>query len=76
MSNPHKVKIEWSYDDSDCETCGGSYAEGAVAWVDDVVVFDKPAVASCFGETNVSEGEVYNAILNYIGYDVESWVEE
>ena len=69
----NKVTIEWSYDNHDCETCGWSASQGAKAWVNGECVFDQVAIAHCFGSTNVSQDEVYQAILNHLGYDFESY---
>ena len=67
----NKVRIEWSYDEHDCETCGWSSSQGAKAWVNDECVFDMPAYAHCYNGTYVSADQVYESVLNYIGYDVE-----
>ena len=66
-----KIKIEWLHDGYDCETCGGSYAEGAKVTIDDQVVLDLEPVAHCFGGTNYDRDEVYHRIFKHLGHEVE-----
>lgn len=56
------IKLEFfeSYDYGDCDTCGGNYDNGLVVKVDGEVVVDSPAVASCFGGSDIQ--------ISYNGY--------
>lgn len=66
----HNVEIEWIYDEHDCDTCGPSFAEGAVVRVDNMVVLEMMPLAHCYSSTSYSQDEVYNALLNRFGFDV------
>ena len=66
------VKIEWLSDYSDCEQCGGNYADGARVWIDGEVVFELIPRASCFGsEHDWSERTVYELIFERLGHTLE-----
>lgn len=56
------VKIEWSTDSWDCETCGRSWEEGAVVWVDDEIILNEPASAHCYDGSGADESEVIRVI--------------
>ena len=66
------IKIEWLYDEIECETCGWSYAEGAVVHIDGEQILCEEAVAHCFGGNTITTQEVYEKILNHLGYKVET----
>jgi hypothetical protein len=66
----HSVEIEWVYDEYDCETCGPSYAEGAIVRVDNVVILEMMPHAHCYSSESYEPEEVYNALLNRFGFDV------
>lgn len=66
-----KLKIEWSYDDHECELCGTSWATGAKVTLDDVVILDAPAVAHCQGSVNVEEGHILYHLCKHLGIEVE-----
>jgi len=63
------IKIEWLSDDTDCETCGCSFAEGALVTVGDETI-DMTPQASCYGGVSYSESQVYAAILKHLGHTV------
>ena len=65
-----KIEIEWISDDTDCETCGSSYAEGAVVKFDDEVVIDMTPCAACYDSTSYTSEEVYAAVLEKLGHEV------
>lgn len=66
-----KIEIEWISDSTDCETCGGSYAEGAVVKIDGEVVIDMTPCAACYDGTSFTSEEVYKALLTHLGHEVE-----
>jgi hypothetical protein len=66
-----KIRIEWTSDNYDCETCGGSWAEGARVYKDGEVWLDLEPLAHCFGGANYPTNEVYNQILRALGHEVE-----
>ena len=66
----HKVQIQWSEDTHECDTCGCSWATGAVVTVDGRVVMNKPALASCWNSIDVDVVDVYKAIIEHLGCEV------
>lgn len=62
------IEIEWLSDDFDCDTCGGSWAEGAIVRFDGEVVIDMTPVAHCYGGDSYSQDMVYTAILEKLGH--------
>ena len=64
------IEIEWLYDSHDCETCGGSYAEGASVRIDSVEAISLKPVAHCFDGDHHNESDVYKAILKHLGHTV------
>lgn len=73
QSQPHaekNIEIEWLSDERDCETCGASWAEGAVVRLNGEVVLDLSPVAACFDETSYSPEVVFGQILAMLGYSV------
>lgn len=66
-----KIEIEWLSDDSDCEVCGMSWAEGARVVIDGEEALLLKPTAGCFGGTTYSEKEVFSAILSHLGHTVE-----
>jgi hypothetical protein len=69
-SSDRIIKIKWLYDDHDCETCGSSYAEGAVININGKEIELEP-LAHCFGGTTYDERKVFETILKELGYTVE-----
>jgi hypothetical protein len=64
------ITIDWLNDEHDCETCGGSYAEGARVLIDKKIAFTLEPVAHCFNGVSYSEWQVYHRLLQHFGYDV------
>lgn len=68
-----KINIEWLWDNHECETCGLSYAEGAVVTIKypdhDEVIEMKP-VAACFDGASFESDEVFKRILKELGHEV------
>ena len=69
-------RIEWKEDSYDCEDCGGSYAYGAIVYLDDKVFIDMSPVAHCYDIVNYDAADVYKAILEKLGYSMEEVVNE
>jgi len=65
-----KIKIKWLLDQHDCETCGSSYATGAQVQVGDTSLLFEPS-ASCFVDDSWTEVQVYEKILEHLGYTLE-----
>lgn len=66
-----KIKIVRSYDDSDCDTCGSSYAEGFEVTVDGEPFGDYAPVAHCYGGSDYSIEQVFVDLLEHFGHKVE-----
>lgn len=66
-----KIAIKWLYDTHHCETCGCSYAEGAIVEFDGVVAIDLTPTAHCFGGAHYSQDEVFRRILSELGHETE-----
>lgn len=65
-----KIKITWLEDYHDCETCGSSYAVGAMVEMGDMTISMQP-VAHCYESQNHYPDDVYKFILSELGYEVE-----
>lgn len=65
------VKIDWLWDDNDCDTCGVNCAGGARVTLNGVPLLELTPVASCFGGEDWSTADVYRLILEKLGYQVE-----
>lgn len=65
-----KIKIEWLDDSSNCETCGMSYAEGAIVSFDGEVVIELVPHAACYDGNSYSEDQVYRKIIEQLGHEV------
>lgn len=67
------IQIEWLSDYSDCETCGGNYADGARVTIDGVTIeklYLEP-VAHCYGGTHYDREDVFKRIIEHLGHIVE-----
>lgn len=66
-----RIEIEWLEDSSDCETCGPSYADGAIVKIDGAVALDMTPVAGCLNGSGHDSREVLMAVLRHLGHTVE-----
>lgn len=64
------IKIIWTSDDHECETCGTSWADGATVWIDGRKALELKPVAHCLGGAHYSERDVFTAILFWLGHTV------
>lgn len=64
------LEIKWLSDDSDCDTCGSSYADGARVTLNGEPLLELTPVASCLGGAHWSEADVYRKIIEKLGYQV------
>lgn len=69
----NQIKIEWLSDSSDCDTCGISWADGAVVTFPNGDVLDFTPSARCCGGTHYERDDVYKAILTHLGYTVKEF---
>lgn len=69
-----KISIKWLTDDTDCETCGISYAEGASVTIthengaSENLEFEP--IAHCFDGMNFDKHDVYSAVLRHLGWEI------
>ena len=69
----NKLKIEWLHDNHDCETCGLTFAVGVKAYLNEVLIVDKPAVAHCYSGSG-SDAELAGVLaiaLEKLGVQIE-----
>lgn len=64
------VEITWTEDYHDCETCGGSQADGAVIKIDGEEVATLVPFAHCFNEDSWDAPEVFATLLSKMGIRV------
>ena len=69
------LKLHWTSDESECETCGYSFDCGLVATLDDVVIYDDPACPGCLNEERSPEDH-FKELLEALGYNVVETDEE
>ena len=65
------IEIKTMTDSHDCETCGGSWAEGGVVYVDGEEVLRREPVAYCYGVPTFSEHDLLVMALKKIGVEVK-----
>ena len=65
-----KIEIETMTDDHDCETCGCSWAEGGVVYVDGKEVLRRKPSAYCYGAPSFSEHDLLVMALKKIGIEL------
>lgn len=69
MSN-NKIVIEHLVDEHDCETCGSSWAEGALITLPDSSTVELKPLANCFGGAHWDREEILLILLKKLGYEV------
>lgn len=65
-----QIEIEWSNDEYCCDDCGPTWATGAVVRFDGEVVINQPALAHCYGGSNISEEDTYKLIIEKLGHQI------
>lgn len=65
-----RIEIDWLSDYSDCEQCGGNYADGAIVRIDGKAALKLIPRAHCFGGDHYDERHVYRRILEHLGHEV------
>jgi len=65
-----KIEIEWLDHETDCETCGPSYAEGAWVKIDGASALALEPHAACFSGTHYDREDVFRRILKHLGHEV------
>lgn len=67
-----KIKIEWMHDFYKCDDCGTNYAEGAMVYFDGELVIDMSPIAHCYDGTHYDEGDIWKAIIDKLGHEIET----
>jgi hypothetical protein len=67
-----KIIIEELYDETDCETCGSSYATGFRVYIGDELKYNYEPRAHCYDSVSYEIEDVYKQILADLGYEVET----
>ena len=66
-----RIEVITTYDDfHDCETCGGSWAEGGYVLVDGTEVVRVDPVAHCYSDTSVTDTELLVLALEKLGVEL------
>ncbi len=65
-----KIHIEWTSAESDCDTCGMNFADGARIYFDGKLAFDLTPIAACFDGANYSESDVMRVVLAHLGHEL------
>ena len=64
------LEIDWLTDDHDCESCGSAFSQGAEVRLNGKVMLSLLPLAMCFGSESYHEIDIYQAILNHLGFTV------
>jgi len=65
-----KIEITRTSDSTYCESCGYSYADGAIVHIDGQESLNLEPHAHCFGGDNYQDADIYKAILTHLGHEV------
>ena len=65
-----KIEIKTNSDHHDCETCGGSYADGGDVYIDGELVLSRKASAHCFNGRSYDDHELLVMALAKLGHTV------
>jgi len=64
------IKIETKTDSHDCETCGGSWADGGSVYIDGELILHREPLAYCYGVPSYSESDLLVMALAKVGIEV------
>lgn len=70
MTPSKKIEIRWIVDTHDCETCGSSFAEGAIVSLDGKEILRLEPLAHCYNSIEFTQEDVYKKLLEHLGYEV------
>lgn len=65
-----RIEIETMTDEHECETCGSSWSEGGVVYVDGEEVLCREPRAYCYGTPSYSESDLLVMALKKLGVEV------
>jgi hypothetical protein len=66
------IEIQWLSDSYDCETCGRTWAEGAIVKIDGQIAMDLTPYAHCFDGVHCERDDVMVKILEHLGHTVST----
>lgn len=66
-----KVKVKYTFDEHDCETCGSSWADGADIYFDDELVYQFVPIAHCYNGQSMDRDDVLKIVLEHLGHEFE-----
>jgi hypothetical protein len=67
------IGIKRLSDTHDCETCGSSWADGALVYIDDALALELEPHAHCYDGTNYNDEDIFRKILEHLGHTV-TWL--
>ena len=67
-----KLKVIWTSDVCECETCGASYADGFKAYLDDELIDEFVPHAACYDGDNIDRDDVWMRLFKHFGVEVET----
>lgn len=65
------IRISWISDESDCDTCGTNWADGALVYFNDELCLSLEPHASCFDGTHYDTSDVFRHIIKSLGHAIE-----
>jgi hypothetical protein len=61
------IEIERITDSHDCDTCGCTFADGAIVRIDGAVALELEPCAYCFDGTSYDDEDIFGEILRHLG---------
>jgi hypothetical protein len=68
------IRIERLTDSHDCETCGPSWAEGALVYIDGTLTLELEPHAHCYDGDDYQDSDIFGKILEHLGHTV-TWAD-
>ena len=65
------LKIEWPTDTSDCECCGLNFNTGLQMYIDGQLIYNKEAIAMCYGNYDSDYEEALIVLCKYFNIDIK-----
>jgi competence transcription factor ComK len=65
-----KITVERTYDETDCETCGISYEEGAKITFENGKTIDLRPSAHCYNGQGYTDEDIMRTILHELGHEL------
>lgn len=65
-----KITIEWMSDTHECDTCGHSWANGAIVQFDDGRELDFSPAAHCYDSVHYESDDIFRKIFEELGHEL------